>query len=64
MEVSDCVIEFDNIHDAMEYAASKGLTQTFEEGNGHEITQPLTSAGEYVFTIVGDRFIPKNIIKD
>lgn len=48
----------------MEYAASKGLTQTFEEGNGHEITQPLTSAGEYVFTIVGDRFIPKNIIKD
>lgn len=46
----------------MAYANSRGLSTTREDGNGQDVTLPLTQSGEHVFTVIDGYFIPNNFI--
>ena len=63
MEMTECLLTFSNVHEAMDYANSRGLSTTREDGNGHDVTLPLTQSGEHVFTVIDGYFIPNNFIE-
>ena len=58
MEMTDYLLKFENPQEALSFAEANGYTTTGEDGNGHEVTIPLTSTSEYVFTVIGEYFIP------
>jgi len=62
MEMTECLLTFSNVHEAMDYANSHGLSTTREDGNGHDVTLPLTQSGQHVFTVINGHFIPNNFI--
>lgn len=56
--MTEYLLKFDSPEEAMEFALANGYATTTEDGNGHSVTTPLLQSEEYVYTIIGEHFVP------
>ena len=53
----DYLLKFDNKEMAITFAEQMGLTTTEDEGNGIEVTLPLSQSENHVYTVIGEHFV-------
>lgn len=57
MEMTDYLLKFESKEQAVEFAENNGFTSVVEEEGGEKINI-LTQGDGYVFTVIGENFIP------
>ena len=58
MEMIDYLLKFESKEQALTFAEQMGFTTTIEDGNGIEVTIPMTQSEDHVFTVIGAHFMP------
>ena len=58
MEMIDYLLKFNTKQEAIVFAEQMGFTTDVEDGNGIEVTIPMTQSDTHVFTVIGEHFMP------
>ena len=58
MEMIDYLLKFNTKQEAIVFAEQMGFTTEVEDGNGIEVTIPMTQSDTHVFTVIGEHFMP------
>ena len=53
----DYLLKFDTKNMAIVFAEQMGFTTTEDEGNGIEVTLPLSQSENHVYTVIGEHFV-------
>jgi hypothetical protein len=58
MEMIDYLLKFNTKQEAIVFAEQMGFTTDVEDGNGIEVTIPMTQSDTHVFTVIGEHIMP------
>ena len=58
MTMTEYLLKFDSPEEAMEFALNNGYASEEKDEDGNVVRTPLLQSAEYVYTIIGEHFVP------